>query len=119
VILGSLTSLGRGADNSVMTDHALKGWAPRVLRALVAVVLGVAAGTGGVLLAIISFEWTVWAPAVVSLGLIVLGAVLYRRTDDLIGRGVAIGLILGGALTVPLWSFFPIDTGGDLESLGF
>ena len=78
-----------------MTDHVMGGWAPRVLRGLVAFVLGAAAGIGGVLLAIVSFEWTAWAPAAVSLG-----------------------LILGGALTVPLWSFFPVDTGGDLESLG-
>ena len=102
-----------------MADHAMRGWAPRMLRALVAVVLGAAAGTGGVLLAIVSFEWTAWAPAAVSFGLIVLGAVLYRRTGDLIGKGIALGLILGGALTVPFWSFFPVDTGGDLESLGF
>jgi hypothetical protein len=113
-----LTSLGREADNCLVTDHVMRGWAPRVLRGLVALVLGAAAGTGGVLLAIVSFEWTAWAPAAVSLGLIVLGAVLYRRTDDVIGRGIALGLILGGALTVPLWSFFPVDTGGDLESFG-
>jgi peptidoglycan biosynthesis protein MviN/MurJ (putative lipid II flippase) len=101
-----------------MADHVLRGRAPRVLRALVAVVLGVAAGAGGVLLAIVSFEWTAWAPAAVSLGLIVLGAVFYHRTDDLIGKAIALGLILGGALTVPLWSLLPVDTGGDLESLG-
>jgi peptidoglycan biosynthesis protein MviN/MurJ (putative lipid II flippase) len=110
-----LTPLGGRRDNSDMTDHAMRGWAPRAFRAVLAVVLGAAAGAGGILLAVVSFEWAAWAPALVSFGLIVGGALAYRRADDLIMRGIALGLILGGALTIPLWSFLPVDTGGGLE----
>jgi peptidoglycan biosynthesis protein MviN/MurJ (putative lipid II flippase) len=99
-----------------MTDHVLRGWAPRVLRALVALVLGAAVAAGGVLLAVVSFEWTAWAPAVVSLALIASGAALYRKTEDIIGKGVAFGLIAGGLLTVLLWPLFAVDTGGGLEN---
>jgi peptidoglycan biosynthesis protein MviN/MurJ (putative lipid II flippase) len=100
-----------------MTDHVMRSWAPRILRVLVGLVLGAAAATGGVLLAIVSFEFARWGPAVVSFALIVGGAVLYRRTDEVIGKGLALGLILGGLLTVLLWPLFAVDTGGDLESL--
>jgi peptidoglycan biosynthesis protein MviN/MurJ (putative lipid II flippase) len=63
----------------------------------------------------VSFEWKAWAPAVVSLALIVGGSILYRKTDDVIGKGLALGLILGGLLTVLLWPLFAVDTGGGLE----
>jgi peptidoglycan biosynthesis protein MviN/MurJ (putative lipid II flippase) len=99
-----------------MTDHVLRSWAPRLLRTLVALVLGAAVAAGGVLLAVVSFEWTAWAPAVVSLALIVGGAALYRKTEDVIGKGVALGLIAGGILTVLLWPLFTVDTGGGLEN---
>jgi peptidoglycan biosynthesis protein MviN/MurJ (putative lipid II flippase) len=99
-----------------MTDHVLRSWAPRLLRTLVALVLGAAVAAGGVLLAVVSFEWTAWAPAVVSLALIVGGAALYRKTEDVIGKGVALGLIAGGILTVLLWPLFAVDTGGGLEN---
>jgi peptidoglycan biosynthesis protein MviN/MurJ (putative lipid II flippase) len=110
-----LTICGLAPDNARMTDHVLRNWAPRLLRTLVALVLGAAAAAGGVLLAVVSFEWTAWAPAVVSLALIVGGATLYRKTDDVIGKGLALGLIAGGLLTVLLWPLFAVDTGGGLE----
>ena len=99
-----------------MTDHVVRGWAPRALRALVAFVLGAAAAAGGVLFAVVSFDWAAWAPAVVSLGLIVAGALVYRQAEDLIIRAIGLGLIIGGAVTVPLWSLLPVDSGGGLES---
>jgi hypothetical protein len=99
-----------------MTDHVLRSWAPRLLRTLVALVLGAAVGAGGVVLAVVSFEWKVWAPALVSLALIAGGAALYRKTEDVIGRGVAIGLIAGGLVTVLFWPLFAVDTGGGLEN---
>jgi peptidoglycan biosynthesis protein MviN/MurJ (putative lipid II flippase) len=111
-----LTRPGRWADNSVMTDHVMGNWAPRILRALVAFILGAAAAAGGVVLAIVSFEWSAWAPAVVSFGMIVGGAVLYRKVNDVIGKGLALGLIVGGLLTVLLWPLFAVDTGGGLEN---
>jgi peptidoglycan biosynthesis protein MviN/MurJ (putative lipid II flippase) len=98
-----------------MTDHAMN-WAPRVLRGVLAVVLGAAAATGGVLLAIASFSWTSWAPALISLAMIVGGGVLYRRTDDVLARGLALGLILGAFVTVLLWPWLRADS-GTLESL--
>ena len=111
-----MTARGREADNSVMTDHVMGGWAPRVLRGLFALVLGAAAAAGGVLFAVVSFDWAAWAPALVSLGLIVAGALIYRQAEDLIVRGIGLGLVIGGVATVPLWSFLPVDTGGGLES---
>jgi peptidoglycan biosynthesis protein MviN/MurJ (putative lipid II flippase) len=98
-----------------MTDRAMN-WAPRVLRLVLAVVLGAAAATGGVLLAIASFSWTAWAPALLSLAMIVGGAVLYRREDDVLAKGLALGLIVGAFITVLLWPLFAVDSGG-LESV--
>jgi peptidoglycan biosynthesis protein MviN/MurJ (putative lipid II flippase) len=109
-----LTIPGREADNSRMTDQAM-GWAPRLLRLLLALVLGAAAATLGILLAIISFDWTAWAPAVVSLAMIVGGGMLYRRADDVVPKGLALGLIVGAFITVLLWPLFAVDSGG-LES---
>jgi peptidoglycan biosynthesis protein MviN/MurJ (putative lipid II flippase) len=98
-----------------MTDQAMN-WAPRVLRLVFAFVLGAAAATGGVLLAIASFSWASWAPALLSLALIVGGGVLYRRGDDVLTKGLAIGLIVGAFITVLLWPLFAVDSGG-LESV--
>jgi peptidoglycan biosynthesis protein MviN/MurJ (putative lipid II flippase) len=94
-----------------MTDHAMH-WAPRVLRLVLAFLLGTGAATVGVLLAITSFSWAAWAPALVSLGLIVGGGVLYRRADDVLAKGLALGLILGAFITVLLWPLFAVDSGG-------
>ena len=94
-----------------MTDQAMH-WAPRVLRALLAVVLGAGAATAGVLLAIASFDWASWGPAVVSLVMIVAGALIYRRADDVLARGLALGLIIGAFITVLLWPLFAVDSGG-------
>jgi peptidoglycan biosynthesis protein MviN/MurJ (putative lipid II flippase) len=100
-----------------MTDQAMN-WAPRVLRLVLAVLLGVAGATGGVLFAIASFSWAGWAPALVSLAMIVGGAVLYRRGDDVLAKGLALGLILGAFITVLLWPWLRADS-GSLESLSF
>jgi hypothetical protein len=94
-----------------MTDQAMH-WAPRLLRLVLAVLLGVGAATAGVLLAIASFSWAAWAPALVSLALIVGGGVLYRRVDDVLAKGLALGLILGAFITVLLWPLFAVDSGG-------
>jgi hypothetical protein len=99
-----------------MTDHAMRDWAPRILRALVALILGAAVATGGVLLAVVSFEWAAWAPALVSFAMIVGGGLIYRRAEDIILRGLALGLIVGALITVLLWPLFAVDTGGGLES---
>ena len=93
-----------------MTDQAMH-WAPRVLRALLAVVLGAVAATAGVLLAIASFDWASWGPAVVSLVMIVAGALIYRRVDDVLAKGLALGLIIGAFITVLLWPLFAVDNG--------
>jgi hypothetical protein len=99
-----------------VTDHAIRGWAPRALRLLAAVVVGGAAAAAGVWLAIVSFDWSSWAPAVVSLAMIIAGAVIYRRTDEVIAKGLALGLIVGAFITVLLWPLFAVDTGGGLEN---
>jgi peptidoglycan biosynthesis protein MviN/MurJ (putative lipid II flippase) len=99
-----------------MTDHVIRGWAPRILRTLIALLLGAAAATAGVLLAVVSFEWAAWAPALVSLAMIVGGGAIYRRFDDIIIKGLALGLIVGALITVLLWPLFAVDTGGGLES---
>jgi peptidoglycan biosynthesis protein MviN/MurJ (putative lipid II flippase) len=91
-------------------------WAPRALRVVLAVVLGAAAAIAGILLAVVSFEWRTWAPALVSLAMIVGGGVLYRRGDDVIAKGLALGLIIGAFITVLLWPWLRADTGGGLQS---
>ncbi len=98
-----------------MTDHAMRAWAPRVVHGLIALVLGAAAAAGGIVIAVVAFEWAPWAPMLVSLGLVVAGATVYRQSDELVLRSIGIGLIAGGVLTVPLWSLLPVDTGGGLE----
>ena len=98
-----------------MTDRAMH-WAPRALRVVLAVVLGAAAAIAGILLAVVSFEWRTWAPALVSLAMIVGGGVLYRRGDDVIAKGLALGLIIGAFITVLLWPWLRADTGGGLQS---
>ena len=98
-----------------MTDHAMH-WAPRVLRLVLAVLLGAGAATLGVLLAITSFSWAAWAPALLSLVMMVGGGVLYRRADDVIAKGLALGLILGALITVLLWPLFAVDSGSLEES---
>jgi peptidoglycan biosynthesis protein MviN/MurJ (putative lipid II flippase) len=97
-----------------MTDHAMS-WGPRILRLVLAVVLGAAGAAAGILLAIVSFDWRAWAPAVVSLAMIVGGGVLYRRADDVLAKGLALGLIIGAFITVLLWPWLRADSGG-LES---
>ena len=94
-----------------MTDQAM-GWAPRLLRLLLAVVLGAAAAAGGIMLAIVSFDWRAWAPAALSLAMIVGGGVLYRRADDVVPKGLALGLIVGAFITVLLWPWLRADSGG-------
>jgi peptidoglycan biosynthesis protein MviN/MurJ (putative lipid II flippase) len=94
-----------------MTDQAMH-WGPRILRLVVAVILGAGAATGGILLAIASFSWAAWAPALVSLAMIVGGGVLYRRADDVLAKGLALGLIVGAFITVLLWPLFAVDSGG-------
>jgi peptidoglycan biosynthesis protein MviN/MurJ (putative lipid II flippase) len=94
-----------------MTDQAMH-WAPRVLRALLAVLLGAGAAIAGILLAIVSFRWTGWAPAVISLAMIVGGSLIYRRADDVLAKGLALGLIIGALITVLLWPWLRADSGG-------
>jgi hypothetical protein len=94
-----------------MTDQTMH-WGPRALRLVLAVVLGAGAATAGVLLAIASFSWAAWAPALVSLVLLVGGGVLYRRADDVLAKGLALGLIVGAFITVLLWPLFAVDSGG-------
>ena len=98
-----------------MTDQAMH-WAPRVLRAFLAVALGAGAAIAGILLAIASFGWAAWAPAVVALAMIVGGSLIYRRADDVLAKGLALGLIIGAFITVLLWPLFAVDSGG-LESV--
>jgi peptidoglycan biosynthesis protein MviN/MurJ (putative lipid II flippase) len=93
-----------------MTDQAMH-WGPRVLRLVFAVLLGALAATGVVLLAIASFSWAAWAPALLSLAMIVGGGVLYRRADDVLAKGLALGLIVGAFITVLLWPLFAVDSG--------
>ena len=99
-----------------MTDQAMH-WAPRILRVLLAVALGAGAAIAGILLAIVSFRWTGWAPAVISLAMIVGGSLIYRRSDDVLAKGLALGLIFGAFITVLLWPLFSVDSGGGLESV--
>ena len=87
-------------------------WAPRVLRALVAVALGAGAAVAGILLAVVSFRWAGWAPVVVALAMIAGGTLIYRRGDDVLARGLALGLIVGAFITVLLWPLFSVDGGG-------
>ena len=49
--------------------------------------------------------------------MILVGGVLYRRADDVLTKGLALGLIVGAFITVLLWPLFlAVDSGG-LESL--
>ena len=94
-----------------MTDQAMH-WGARALRLVLAVLLGAGAATAAVLLAIASFSWAAWAPALLSLVLIVGGGVLYRRADDVLAKGLALGLIVGAFITILLWPLFAVDSGG-------
>jgi hypothetical protein len=91
-----------------MADQALHDWAPRLGRALIALLVAAAVAAATVVIAIVSFDANPAGPVIVVLvGLVGGGYVLHAARDVLV-RGLGYGLVLGGLVTVLFWPFFDV-----------
>lgn len=75
-----------------------------VLAALVAALFAAAT----VVAAILSFEWNPAGPVIVVVAAIAAGSYAVRRVHDLALESAAIGLVVGGLVTVLFWPFFDV-----------
>jgi hypothetical protein len=75
-----------------------------LLGALVAVLFAASA----VAAAIISFDWNPAGPVVVVVAAIAGGSFALRRVGDVALESAAVGLIVGGIVTVLFWPFFDV-----------
>lgn len=95
-----------------MADQALHDWAPRLGRALLALLAGAVAAGATVGLAIVAFDVNPLGPVLVVLAGLVGGGLLLRAGREALLRGLGYGLIAGGLLAVLLWPFFDVGPTG-------
>jgi hypothetical protein len=91
-----------------MADHVAHDWAPRLGRALVALVIAAAIAAVTVLIAIVSFDVNPAGPVIIVLAGLVGGGFVLHAGREVVVRGVGYGLILGGLVTVLFWPFFDV-----------
>jgi hypothetical protein len=89
-----------------MADQLVRDGGIRILHALPAIIAAAVTAVAAVAAMVASFDLNPVGPVFVALGAIVGGALIVRRTHDLLLRGASIGLILGGVLAVLLWPLF-------------
>ncbi|HET9214442.1 MAG TPA: hypothetical protein VFN93_06785 [Gaiellaceae bacterium] len=78
--------------------------------ALVGAVVAALFATAVVVAAVLAFELNPAGPVVVDVAAIAVGSFAVRRVHDPALKAAAIGLVVGGLVSVLFWPFFPVDS---------
>jgi hypothetical protein len=95
-----------------MAEHAPEGEPSRrltVAEALLGAVAAVVVAAVVVVVSIVSFDANPAWPVIVVVAAIAGGSFGVRRVDSPLVKAVAIGLVLGGLVTLLFWPFFSVD----------
>jgi hypothetical protein len=95
-----------------MAEHVPEGEPSRKLtiaEALLGAVVATVVAAGVVVVSIVSFDANPAWPVIVVVAAIAAGSLGVRRVDSPLLKAAAIGLVLGGVVTLLFWPFFSVD----------
>ncbi len=102
-----------GAHNAPVEEH-VRHEEPRepltLAHALLGAVVAALFAAAVVVAAVLAFELNPAGPVVVDVAAIAVGSFAFRRVHDPALKAAAIGLVVGGLVSVLFWPLFPVDS---------